>query len=345
MEQALEAVTKQVAEYTCERNMENENWQRAIAINGLLALDEEAYTERSRQLVDRAIETQTSEGQFAYGAMYAQEWEILQEWTGHASFTGIIDPAALGVSVLEFYERTNDSRYLEAAHRQNALFEDVDRTEDGGIPQRREAKELWVDGIYELCPFLARYGHITDNQVVIDDAAHQIEIQAKHLQDPHTGLFRHVWCETPNSFTQSEFWGRGNGWALAGILDTLEFLPDDHDRRENLLQIFTDLADALVERQDRSGFWHNTIDDNHSPLETSGTLMFAYGLKRAVDLGILSADRYETAAQQAIDVSRGVVTDDGAVGRVILPPGGPDAEFGVTSYGQGWFLLAANQFI
>jgi len=32
------------------------------------------------------------------------------------------------------------------------------------------------------------------------------------------------------------------------------------------------------------------------------------------------------------------------VGRVVGPPGGPSVPFAVTSYGQGWFLLAASKF-
>lgn len=42
-----------------------------------------------------------------------------------------------------------------------------------------------------MCPFLASYGEVTGDEEAFDEATRQIRVQAKHLQDPHTDLFRH----------------------------------------------------------------------------------------------------------------------------------------------------------
>ena len=341
MPESLPATVERVAEYTASRDMESEEWEKGIAILGLLATGKE-YDERARELVDRSIETQTEAGQFSYGSL---DTKPHQEWTDLANYQGLVDPAVIGLSVLEFYERTGMERYLSAARRQYEFIQRAPRTAEGGIPQHRgRPLELWIDTIYELCPFLARYGRLADEPDAFDEAAKQICLQSDILQDPRTDLFRHEWREKPNTFPESSFWSRGNAWVLAGIVDTLEELPDDHENREALIDVFQRHAAAVVDRQDRSGYWHNVLDDETTPLETSGSTMFAYAFKKGIQRGLLDEEPYAGAAADAMDVCQNVVDKEGAVRRVVGPPGGPDAPFAVTSYGQGWFLLAADQF-
>ncbi|MFC7018856.1 MULTISPECIES: glycoside hydrolase family 88/105 protein [Haloarcula] len=331
---------ERVAAHTVARDMESEEWEKGIAILGLLATGDQRFVDAARSLVDRSIETQTSAGQYSYGSLDVKPH---QGWTDLEDFKGLVDPSVIGVSVLEFYRRTGDEDYLDSATRQYEFLRDAPRTADGGIPQHKGALELWVDTIYEICPFLAAYGAVTGDEAAFDEAAHQIAVQAKHLQDSHTDLFRHEWREQPDTFPESAFWSRGNGWAAAGILDTLEHLPDDHDDREELVDIFRRLAAAIRPLQDASGYWHNVLDDDQTPLETSGTTMFAYAFHKGYEMGLLEDEAYLEAADRAMAVCTGVVDDDGAVRRVAGPPGGPDAPLTVTSYGQGWFLKAACQ--
>ena len=58
-----ELVTR-VARHTAERDMEAEDWEKAVAINGLLATDREEFVAAAREFVDRSIETQTSAKKF-----------------------------------------------------------------------------------------------------------------------------------------------------------------------------------------------------------------------------------------------------------------------------------------
>lgn len=329
-----------VAEHTVARDMESEEWEKGIAMLGLLATEDERFVEAARSLVDRSIETQTGAGQYSYGSLDVKPH---QQWTDLEEFKGLVDPSVIGVSVLEFYRRTGEDYYLDSATRQYEFLRDAPRTADGGIPQHKGEIELWVDTIYEICPFLASYGDATGDEEAFDEATHQILVQAKHLQDPHTDLFRHEWREQPNTFPESAFWSRGNGWAAAGILDTLDYLPEDHPDRDELVDVFQRLVAAILPLQDASGYWHNVLDDDQTPLETSGSLMFAYAFHRGHEMGLLDDEVYVEAAERAMGVCAGVVDDEGAVRRVAGPPGGPGAPLTVTSYGQGWFLKAACQ--
>lgn len=331
-----------VAKHATTLDLEGEDWQRAVAVNGLLASGRQL--DDARRLVDRAIDTQTSEGMFAYGwGNYPKEWA---DWTEYdvASYKPTQNPAAMATSALEFYERTGDDRYLDAVRRQYEFLKSVDRTADGGISRRANTVELFTEGLYFVAPWLVQYGTLTDDRDAIDDAATQIEVHLKHLQDPHTGLFRHIWSETPNTYPEGSFWARGNGWATAGLLDSILELPADHPTRETATDALSTAVAAIVERQDASGFWHMCLDDPQSTLETSGTLTFAYTLRKGIDEGLLD-ESYAEPAERAMAACRGVVSDAGAVTRVSKPPASATSPLGVTPYGQGWFLLAAEQFV
>lgn len=341
MSDSLDPLVERVADNTLERDMEGHDWQKSAVINALLESERPEYVEEARKIVDRSIETQTSAGQFSYGSLDYRPWF---ERLDQDVFKGIADPAAVGRGVVEFYNRTGEDYYLDAATHQWEFLQDATRTEEGGISHIRDEAELWVDSLYMLCPFLAKYGLAAKEPEAVEDAIRQFRLQSKYLQDDHRGLFRHEWREQPNMYPESTFWSRGNGWAAMALVDTLEILPDDHHARSELVEIFCDLVETVVTLQDDTGYWHHILDDDRSPLETSGTLQFAYSFKKGIEAGVLDFDPYHDAAKRAMQICEGCVDTDGNVNRVAVPPGGPDVPFGDALVGQGIYLLAAQQF-
>lgn len=55
-----------VADAVLRRDMENEDWEKRAAVNGLLATGREEYVTPARELVDRSIAVQTSDGVLNY---------------------------------------------------------------------------------------------------------------------------------------------------------------------------------------------------------------------------------------------------------------------------------------
>lgn len=340
---SLSDTVDRVAQYTTTLDVEDHDWQRAIAVNGLLAVDRE--WEWVRRVVDRAIETQTSEGQFAYGwGNYPKEWA---RWTEYdvETYNPTINSAAVAYGALDLYERTDDATYRDAVRRQYEFYDGIDRTADGGISRRLEQVELWTETLYFYCPFVARLGRLEGDDALVEDAVEQALIHLTHLQDDGTDLWRHVWRETPNRYPESSFWARANGWAAAGLLETLRWVPDDHPERGELESALHALFEALLPLQDDSGFWHQVLDDPTTPQEASGTLIFAHTLKASVDGSVFDDDSFVRAARRAMDAVVGVTDPDGAVHRVSKPPASARSPLGVTPYGQGWFLLAASRFL
>jgi unsaturated rhamnogalacturonyl hydrolase len=337
-----------VAEYTIALNNKAfKNWEFATVINGLIALGEPRYVAAAKRIVDLGIALQNSEGQLAFGLNIVQgdPGNAVERWTGAKTITGTLHSSSYGPGTLFFHRHTDEPRYLEAARRQYEYVKTVRRTRDGAFVHREETTELWVDTVYFTAPFLAQYGALTADVHAADEAVRQIRLHAERLCDPRTGLFRHIWCETPDSFPQSTFWARGQGWITASVVDVYEALPEGHAGRRELAALFERMLAGLVPLQDESGFWHNVVDDPRAALESSGTSLFAYSMQKALDLRMISGQGYAAAALKGFEAVLHAVHEDGAVGMTSLPPGGPNARFGSAPYGQGAFLLAASRFV
>lgn len=314
---------------------ERDPWEKAPAMTGVLAWNEPESVAGIKRWIDRGVDTQGSDGYLCYSERIELPHGHVRTFTP----TGTLS-ASIGYPMLELHSRAEDPRYLEAAKLQVEAILRAPRTRDGGISCRFESKELWVDFIYLMAPFLARYGQITGERQHIDEAFAQYEIQAKHLIDPFTGLARHAWCETPNHFPQSTLWARGNGWLVCAAVDLLEIAPN-HARAKYLTDTCRAALLAMQSLQDRSGFLRHILDDPFSKYEASSTVMFAYAAAKAAERGIVGNELVESALKgwRAVALSVGA---DGAVPGVAVPPGGPGVPFGSTLFGQGFFLLATH---
>ena len=332
----LDNLVKRVTAYALAHPYERDVWEKAPAVTGILMWDDPASVEAARGWIDRMVDVQSSRGYLGYD-------ERIELANGHAA---VFSPTAslstaLGFCVLDFYERDKDARLLEAAHLQARALLAGPRTRRGGFWVRKEGPELWIDFIYMMCPFLARLGRIAGDDALVDEALKQIEVYVHHLVDPERHLARHAWRETPDSYLQSTFWCRGNGWLTCCLVDTLEQIGT-HAGAGKLQALGRDVFAAIAAHQDRSGFFHNILDDEHAKFEASGTLMFAYSAARAVRQGWLDKD-YLDKAERAFRIVAGSVEADGAVPGVQIPPGGPGVPFATALYGQGFFLQAAAE--
>ena len=333
----LAAAVQQVTDYTLAHPYERDVWEKSPAITGILMWDQPEAVEKARAWVDRAVQVQSSRGFLGYD-------ERIELVTGHAAvFTPTASlSSALAFNVLAYYERDGGDHLLQAARRQAEALLAGPRTKNGGISVRKEGPELWIDFIYMMCPFLARLGRIDNQPALVEEALKQIAVYVRHLVDPELHLARHAWRETPNSYLQSTFWCRGNGWLTCCLVDTIEQIGTDHAGAGELKALGRKVFDAIAAHQDRCGFFHNILDDDYAKFEASGTLMFAYSAAKAVNQGWLDA-AYIEKAERALRIVAGSIEPDGAIPGVQVPPGGPGVPFATTLYGQGFFIQAAAQ--
>lgn len=174
-----------------------------------------------------------------------------------------------------------------------------ERREDGAFYRidghKINERTMWVDDLYMSTPFLTRYYKMTGDRKYIDDAARQFALFKKYLFIPEYKIMSHVHSFKYNTATYVP-WGRGNGWAFFSLSEVLAVLPEDHERRGELLAFFNELAEGYMALQGKNGLWHQVLNRPDSYEETSCTSMFVYGLSRAIRFGWCSEANRDKAA-------------------------------------------------
>ncbi|MHB1038304.1 MAG: glycoside hydrolase family 88/105 protein [Pirellulales bacterium] len=286
---------------------------------------------------------------------------FVQRWADHWSEAGIQPvlkgrPGKLqgycghwgpGYPVLMLYEHTHEPRYLAMANQiTDFMLTKAERTRDGGLSHFDGKVQLWLDTLDMSCPVLARAAVITRRPELGRESLRQLEIYAKHLQDPNTGLFFHMYDEASGKAT-APFWARGNGWVVMASIEALKNEPPDSEARRRWTRAFELQLRTLASLQDpRTGRWHTVLDDPDTYLETSASAMFLYGMAEARRLKLS-----EIPSQAMLDKAwAGLATQVDGQGRVIGVSGGttPSAKEGYANkptgtytWGTGAFLMAA----
>ncbi len=238
---------------------------------------------------------------------YFRRWASSQRsWNDH------LTP---GYPLLHLYEITEDKTLLEAA-RQLARFllEEVPRTRDGAPLYRPDQPmyrhTVWVDTIYHIPPFYALLAKVTGETRYYDEALREWHSHVRWLSSPNLPLLGHA-VDTGNRLLKGYGWGRGNGWAIYGMVDTLELLPTSHPGYDEALADFRRLADAIVTLQDASGFWRTLLHDREAYLEASTAAFYGAAFAKAVRLGLLDSS-YTASIEKAWSATCSRLLDDGS---------------------------------
>jgi len=218
-----------------------------------------------------------------------------------------IDHVNPGKDLFALYRQTGKKKYRMAAdtlRKQMALHP---RTSEGGFWHKKKYPwQMWLDGLYMGSPFLAQYAKEFNEPALFDDVANQVILMAEHTYDPDAGLFYHAWDESreqrwANKETgqSPHFWGRGMGWFAMAQVDILDFIPQEHPDRPELIEIVKKTADGIVKYQDQgSGVWYQVLDQagrEGNYLESSASSMFVYFMFKAVRMGYLDESYLKSA--------------------------------------------------
>lgn len=158
---------------------------------------------------------------------------------------------------------------------------------------------MWADDLYMSVPFLVRYSQFTGDQKYLDDAANQFFGFKKRLFMPEEKIMSHVYDFKYDSKTNVP-WGRGNGWVVFSMTELLEVLPEDHPKRNDLIEFLNTLCEGYLVLQDDEGMWHQVLNDHESYPETSCTSMFIYAFSRGIRFGWLkNPEKYVKAIYKA----------------------------------------------
>ena len=215
----------------------------------------------------------------------------------------------------------------------------------------------WCDALYMAPQVFAQLAAITGDKRYMDFMDAEFRATVDYLYDKEARLFyrdsRYFPDAPENGFAHREangekvFWGRGNGWCLAGLANLLRILPADAPNRPYYEALFKELATRLVELQCPDGSWHASLLDpeNYPSPETSGTGFIVYGLAWGVNVGLLDRDATLPAIEKGWAALVAAIQPHGKLGWV--QPIGQDPKHvskDMTEvYGVGAFLQAGTQ--
>ncbi len=225
-----------------------------------------------------------------------------------------IDNINSGKLLFSLYAHATDTkekdRYTKALFFVRSQAKTQPRTSEGGFWHKKiYPQQMWLDGLYMAQPFLAQFASTFNEPALYEDIAKQLLLMERHARDPKTGLLYHGWDESkqqrwanPKTGLSAEFWGRSVGWYAMALVDVLEFFPEKHPRRAEVLAVLERLATALAATQDRErGVWWQVMDKPNAPRnyrEASATAMFAYSLSKAVRKGWLDKTKFGPVAER-----------------------------------------------
>ena len=257
-----------------------------------------------------------------------------------------LDNVMPGRLLLLLYKVAGQEKYRKAAGLLREQLKTQPRTSEGGFWHKKiYPEQMWLDGLYMAEPFYAEYAAAFHEDADFDDIANQFVLMEHHARDSKTGLLYHGWDESrkqrwadPATGRSPNFWGRGVGWYAMALVDTLDYFPKDHPKREALLAILKRLAAAVEKYQEpKSGLWYEVPDKGGAEgnyLEASASCMFVYALAKGVRQGYLPDSYFQVARKgyQGI-VNRFVETDAG--GQVSLKGTVSVAGLGGSPYRDG----------
>ncbi len=214
-----------------------------------------------------------------------------------------VDFRVFGAVPLEAYVETRERKYLDLG------ISFADRQWDDPTPDgiTREAR-YWVDDLYMITAVQVQAYRATGDPKYIERAALTMSAYLDRLQQPN-GLFYHA-PDVPF------FWGRGNGWAAAGMTELLRSLPKNHPRRARIMQGYRKMMASLLEFQGPDGLWRQLVDRPEAWPETSATGMFTFAMITGVKEGWLDKKAYAKAARAAWLGLVGRIDKDGNIADV-----------------------------
>ncbi len=210
-----------------------------------------------------------------------------------------IDKINTGRILFAIYKQTKEERFKKAMDLLRTQMLTHPRTKEGSFWHKKVyPHQVWLDGLYMACPFLARYGKTFAEPGLFDDVALQIIDCHKYLFDAKTGLYFHGWDESrkqkwanPITGQSPNFWSRSIGWYMMAIVDVLDYLPKDHPKRNEIISILSDLSKSLeIFRDPKTGMWYQVTDQMDRAgnyLESTGSIMFIYSWIKGAQKGYL----------------------------------------------------------
>jgi len=248
---------------------------------------------------------------------------------GYKFYDYNLDNINPGKHVITLFKRTGEEKYRIAIEQFYKQILEQPKTNTGGFwHKKRYPQQMWLDGIYMASPFIAQYAREFNKPELFNLVTHQIKLIYEKTHDRETGLLYHAWDESreqrwsnPETGQSKHFWSRAIGWYVMAIVDVLDFLPENHPDRNELVEILNDVCSALLKVQDKeTGLWFQILDmggREGNYIEGSGSAMYTYAFAKGAKKGYLPHKYLEVAKESFDSLIRVLIVTD-EKGKLVL---------------------------
>jgi len=308
-------------------------WTRGIYYEGLMALYQ----------IDKKPEY----------LVYMTDWGNAHNWSlNGGNKTRHADNQACGQTYIDLYQIEPDEKRIKA----------IKTSIDSMLATNKFDDWSWIDAIQMSMPIFARLGSIYKDSAYFN-RMYEMYAYTKYKQGGN-GLYNvgeHLWWrdkdfippyKTPEGFNC--YWARGNGWVLAGLVRTLQYLPKSDVHYNDFLQDYKDMCEALLPLQRSDGCWNVSLQDpkDFGGKELTGTSLYVYGFSYGINNGLLPKRKYLPAVSRAWNtLTKECLHTNGFLGFVQGTgkepkdgqPLGYDIAPDFDDFGLGCFLLAGSE--
>lgn len=233
--------------------------------------------------------------------------------------------------------------------------EHMDKTLEWVVNDENNDYWWWVDTFYMALNFYNRVG-VRNNDARFFDKAYRLYRNSKTERtcyDADEALWYRDERFLPDKMLNKDgkkiFWSRGNGWVFAGLARTLETLPQDNKYYAEYLCVFKSMAKRLKALQIDDGFWHSDLlsPEIYDMPEVSGTVLFALGMLKGINAGILGDEYTECAIKAYRAITDTAINKDGRIGwvQIVAWDPGPVAEENTNDYAVGTYIKVCRELI
>ena len=167
--------------------------------------------------------------------------------------------------------------------------------------------KVWLDGLYMLQPFLARFAAKTGDSAQLALMQERLNWAADALLAP-SGLYYHA-CNSTDDVCPYH-WTRAMGWYGMAMVDVMEVLPEEYlPERQAALKLF---VDGVLQYQKENGMWTNLADQpatETNRLEVSGTAMMVYTILKGIRRGWLDESARDAAVKGFVAMTEEKLVD------------------------------------
>ncbi len=255
------------------------------------------------------------------------------------------DNIAIGEAYLELYARSGQAG--EIAPLRDRL--DYTLTYLAAEPIPDKLVWWWCDALFMAPPVYARMSALTGDPRYIQAMDAQWWRLYDRLWSQEHGLFfrdeRFLTRKTRNG--NPVFWGRGNGWVVAGLARLLDTMPADYPSRPRYVQVFKTMMASLARLQRDDGLWTTSLLDPQDPAgpESTGSAFYTYAMAWGINHGLLERRAYLPRVTRAWAGLARMVQPNGLLGYAQKAGDQPEPSSADDHqlYGTGGLLLAGTE--